>query len=623
MIKRHGATLLYFLAFCLALGAQDKPTSPASMLSGEVTLEAGETNLLKSPYVADIPGLSSKLVGSGINIKFSDGVSRSYLDSYQQLEDVRHSTRMGFEAGVTFDAANLYKFTAETNKTSSNGDSSFYNLLQPMIDWYENNHGRYGMAASPYPSGSWPTDNYDASTSGRTRFIYGKTAEPLSCVAWDFTKWYDAQKLVSEIKLKIELAIDKISPDASSGKIVDQYAYAKLTGAARRLAQAELEAWTAFHLVTDREDSYAKVEDLVKAAYVRFTNIGGVLDARLDFGGVSLSNGSLVPSGRLDQPDSGPALALALPAGLVPGFSLAATADLVGGSPAVVEDWLTKDSEALPGEASWLGLRLKGGYSLPDVANVSLSILWPDLAERPATIGATVNADLHRKGSLAYNLALEASFLLWQDRYLSAPANVTAFAGGIDADLTVFGATPRLLALYKSAGFWGEGGNDAEDRFPGLDLREDFNYAKVKDALALDFGLGFDPAAFLGNMKIVSAKGGYKLFLYDLAKNGLAALGQGWYAGLDLSLLDLAELPLSFSAEITNYTNWGIYAGKYDDWNKAPAAGLLSGLTWSASLAWEPTKEIVISLKGSGHESGWRMDTQPVVAVGLEAMIKF
>jgi hypothetical protein len=616
--------VLFVSLFAAGFGifAQDKPASPASMLSGTLTLGAGETNLLDSPYVSDIPGLSSSLSAASVSLKFGDGAAYSYLDLSEEEEVIMRSTRMGYEASVVFDAANLYTYVAATTKTSVNGDSSFYSLLQPMIDWYENYKGRFGMAASPYSTGSWPTDNYDSSASGRTRFIYGKTVEPMACVAWDSTKWYDAQKLVSEVKLKIEDAIDAISPDASSGKIVDQYAYAALPEAKRNLAQNELQAWTDFHAITDGTDSKATLSGPnVQSAYIKFTNIGGVLDARLDFAGTRLFNGSLVASSRMDQPATGPGLALALPVGLIPGFNLSAATSLVGGKASVIENYETKNSEAIKGEASWLGLKLKAGYSIIDFASATVSLLWPDLAQRPGTFAATVGAKVEDRGELAYQAELEGSFLGWQDRYDDSADDVTAYAAGFDGQLTAFGLTPRLSARYKSAGFWGQGGNDAEDRFAGVDLLGDFNCVKVKDGAAFDCGLAFDPAPFIG-LSLGSIEGGYQALVYDLA-GSQATLGEGFYAGLKLSLLDLADIPLSLKARVSNYENWGIYAGRYADWNKAPTAGLLTGISWTASLCWDPKKEISLSLEGSGRETGWRMDTERLVSLAAKATIKF
>jgi len=622
MIKRH-SVFLFFLMAGLCLAAQDKATPPAAQLSGLISLDVGEKNLLESPYVSDVPGVSSGLTGASVALKFSDGASYSYLDLSQRLDEILRETRMGYEAGVVFDAANLYTYLAQTTKYGSNGDSSFYLLLQPMIDWYENNWARFGMAASPYSTGVWPSDNYDASSSGRTRFIHGRTVEPINYVSWDFTKWYDAQKLVNEVKLRIELAIDGISPDASSGKIVDQYALQKLPADKRALAQRELKAWTDFHVIADGVDSKASLKGPnFQSAFVRLSNIGGVLDARLDFAGVRLYNGALIPSSRLDQTATGPALGLALPVGLVPGLSLSATTSLVGGGASVAENYETKNSEALPGEASWLGVKVKAGYAILDTASVNFSLLWPDAIVRPLTIGATLDGKLAQRGALSYSIACETSFFLWQDRYIAKPVDVLAYSGGVDALVSAFGFSPRALVLYKSAGFWGQGGNDSEDRFPGVDLRGDFNSAKLKDAAAIEGGLGFDPEAFIG-MKTLSVEGGYRLFVYDLSSATLAALGQGWFGSISLSLLDLAELPVALSLKATNYTNWGLYGGKYSDWGKAPAAGTFTGIAWSAGIDWDPSKDIRLSLEGSGRETGWRMDTRRLLAVGLKASIKF
>jgi hypothetical protein len=622
LTKRQLAWMLLFFAG-IAVAGQDKASSPASLLSGSITVGAGEGNLLGSPYASDIPGFSTTLSTASVALKFSDAVSHSYLDVIQTADEIYTSTRFGYEAGVVFDAANLYAFTAPTSKYGSNGDSSFYNLIQSMIDWYESNRGRFGLAGSPYPTGVWPTDNYDGSPSGRTRFIYGSTVEPITVVAWDFTKWYDAQKLYSEIKLKIELAIDDISAEASSGRIIDQYAYQTLPLDKKALAQKEIKAWNDFRAISEGVDTKAALSGpLIQSAYLRFTNIGGLLDARLDFAGAKVSSGSLVPSTRLDQPATGPALALALPVGLLPGFSLSAKTSLVGGAASVIENFETKNLEALPGEPSWLGLQLKGGYRVADTTAVSVSLLWPDLASRPLTLASTLEAKVAQKGELSYTAALEGNFLLWQDRYLQNPPNVIAYSGGLDAAGRIFGLAPRLLTLYKSAGFWGTGGNDSEDRFPGAELRGDFNAAKVKDALAIEAGLGFDPA-FLIDLDLVSVDAGYRVLLYDLASGVTAPLGQGWYANLSIGLLDALHLPLRLAANATNYTNWGIYAGRYSDWNKAPAAGLLTGLTFGLEVDWDPSREIRVSFEASGRDSGWRMDTQKILAAAMKASIKF
>jgi hypothetical protein len=352
---------------------------------------------------------------------------------------------------------------------------------------------------------------------------------------------------------------------------------------------------------------------------------------------MKLSNGRLIPSGRMDQPTTGPALGLALPVGLVPNFNLSATASLVGGKASVIENFETKNSEAYAGEAAWLGLKLKTGYSIPDFADFGLSVLWPDMASRPRTMGATLEASFRQDGPVSYSASLEGNGLLWQDRYVADAASVFAYSGGVDARMTVFGFTPRVLALYKSAGYWAandsgnssttadnwvQAGNNAEDRFYGYGLRGDFNSVKVKDAVAAEAGLKYDPVGVIG-MKLFSIEGGYRALFYNLAENGLSPLGKGWFAGFTFTLEDLAKLPLSLSAKASNYTNWGIYAGSYADWDDASSGGALAGISWNASVDWTPSSEATISLEGSGRDSGWRMDSKRLVSAGLKASIRF
>ncbi|HAP44033.1 MAG: hypothetical protein A2087_12860 [Spirochaetes bacterium GWD1_61_31] len=618
MFRRIMVILLAGLAVFNAT-AQDTATAPASQLSGSATLGISEQNLLGSPYLADIPGVSASPLTTTVALRYTDGSALSYIDMTQYMDALRRETGLGFEAGIVLDAANLYSYLAPTTKFSSNGDSSWYNLIQPMIDWYENNYARYGLPANPYISGIWPTDNYDGSTTGRTRFIFGQTVVPITHIAWTFTKWYDAQKLFSELKLKIEGAIDAISVQASNGKIIDQYAFQVFTEADKTAARNELAAWTTFHAISDGVNSSGGLTGPnIQSAYLLFTNIAGIIDARFDFAGVRFNAGTLLGATRADQIASGPGLAVALPVGLIPNVNASVAANLSGGVADIVENWETKNSEALPGESSWLGLRLRGGYSIADILTANLTVQWPDLLTRPLTLSANVNATLAGNGFISYQAALEGNFIYWQDRYVPTAASVLAYGGALDARLTVYGATPHALVLYKSAGFWGTGGNNSADRFGGLDLRSDFNAVKVNDALAFDAGVSFNP--FLG-LQLVSVDGGYRMLMYDLAD--LTILGQGWYAGVNASLLDLLELPISLAAQVSSYQNWGPYTGIFTDWAAAPTAGLLSQLSWSASLAWEPTKTIRLALEAVGRPSSWRMDSQALVSIGARATIKF
>jgi len=579
-------------------------------------------NLLDDPYVASIPGFSSQFSAALLEIKLSSQVSRKPLDFTQYKGLIASSSRIGYEVGASLDMADLLAQSGGTSKATLDADSSGYSYIARMINWYENNWRRYGLASNPYGASGWPTTSY-GSESGRYRFIYGSSVEPAQCVSWSQDKWSDAYALYKDVLYSIQTAIEAIDPAVSGAADINQYDYAALSTSARALALKEKQASDSFEKYVFGSDSDLSVGGVkVRKAYFTLTNIAGFLDTRFDLVGASLTSGSLVVSPRAGQDDTGAKLQFGLAPGFIPGLKVALSGDLTGGLSSIVEDYDEKTLEADPGEESWLGLKLEGSYdfgSLPlGNLGVRLSMFAPDFAVRPTTLAASAGADYDLAGAISASVHAEADFLLWNPRYVE-DYSVMSYAGALVASGDYRGAGARLTMKYKKAGYGGLDGNDAADLFCASSAASDFDEAKLCDAVLADGGLYFRPAGLIGR-DYGSVEGGVRLFAYG-DKVLQSILGKGWYADLSIKMDDIIDLPLEIKLGYDHYENPG--ATIYEDQSNWPTKGLLANSTLTCDLVLKPSDSLRISMEASDADSGCKTDTSRVVSLGLYARLLF
>lgn len=598
--------------------AQEQSQQAGPILSGQITAGFVDANLLGDPFVSDVPGFSG-ILSTDLELRLSSSAYRAAADRSVYKGVLTETRGLGYEFGAVIDMADMLDLGSVTSKASFDADTSGYPLVQPMLDWYSNNYARYGM-----PPMSWPTTSYGAS-SGRYQFIHGHTAEPIEWVAWDQAKWSDARALYVDLVDAIKNAIEAISPDVTSGsgEHINQYSFQALSAPAKEKVLAEQDAYDGFQAFVYGSNGALSVNGIkIVKAWLAFTNLFGVMDARLDYKGSALSAGSMVRSPRSAQPEAGSTLRLAMAPGLVSGLSASITAALAGGVSSEAEDWNTKSMEAYPGEPAWLGVKLSAAYDLAFLlgqdVTVGLDLLFPDLTKRLDAGAASASVRYVLNGELSIDASVEADALLWNDRNIKADSAVfaVAFGGGVRADYLGLGVSAK--AAFKQAGFGGWGGNDLSDRFGGLDLWSDFDAAKVGSALALEGGLFAVPSAILG-MDLGGLSVGYRALLYGAA--GLALQGTGLYADLTIKLRDLLRLPVSVALEAASWTNPGLVS--YEDASAWPVRGLLSDVSWKASVSVAPSERILVSLEATDRDSGYKRDTYRVMSLGLNARIAF
>ena len=491
-----------------------------------------------------------------------------------------------------------------------------------MIDWYDANRLRYGLASNPFGS-AWPSTAYGSET-GRYRFIVGERVEPIGWVTWSDEKWADARALYTDMKKAILDSIEAISTDVNSGSgnHINQYTYAALSDVRKALVLKEQEAYDRFLSEVFGEDSSFSIYGLrFRKAYLAVTNLAGFLDARLDFAGSRLSVGSLVASPRAGQDDSGTALRLGLATGLVQGLSLSMAGNFAGGIPSTAEDYDTYTMEYDPGESAWFGLGIDAAYDLSRFLPAGkfvlrLDLLAPDLAERPLTLAASLAAAYRVDGNLSLDLEAELDGLLWDERFVD-DASTLGLAAALDLSADYMGIGARLAAAWKTAGYGGYGGNSLQDQFAGFSAHSDFTSAAAGNAAMADLGFSYAPAAMTG-LDLGYVKAGANVFLYG---DSMAFLGLGWYGDLCLRLLDLCGIPLEIELGYYRYSNSD--NGGYLDAGNWPVAGFLDDSGISASIAWNITDDIELTLGARDYDSGWKLDTGRVLEVSAFTTVSF
>ena len=340
--------IVALLLVLAGLTAQETQTSNALVISGSVSSGIVFNNLANNLFVSSIPGLSGTTNLSNIELLISSEIfnPENQFSLYKGI--FSSSSGLGFSAGIVMNVADLFDTTKSASKTSFTSDTSGYPLIQKMIDWYVNNRDRYGLPATPFGT-SWPSTSYGAS-AGRYRFITGNTVEPIEWVVWDQAKWSDARALYQDIKNAIEATIEAMTTSVTTGggEHINQFDFRTLPADQQALVIKEQEASDSFNsYVYGSSASFAINGVTIEKGWLSFTNIAGVLDARLDFTGASMRQGALVASPRAVQEKSGLALTLAMRRGLLPGLGLSLGSFVSGGTASKTEDWNTKDRKSV------------------------------------------------------------------------------------------------------------------------------------------------------------------------------------------------------------------------------------------------------------------------------------
>jgi len=625
MLKRALACSALLAAGLVAF-AQEAPQQSGPLLSGQFSFGLGDFNALDEPLYESVPGVSADNDAGLLEIRLSSTLSRQPTDSTLYKGLLRTERRFGIDAGLSLDMTDLLSISEATYKDSFDADDSNYSLIQPMIDWYANNRARYGLSRYPYSfnaAGNWPKTSYGAET-GRYQFIHGSTVEPSAWVKWTEEKWADARALYMDIRYAIEAEIESISNDVttSGGDHINQYTYANLSEARKAKVDLEQRAYDEFYETVTGSDSALEIGGLkIQKAWLSFRNIAGVMDARLDFSGVTLYSGAMVQSPKASQDDSGAGLRLSLAQGLAPGLSVALSANAAGGVESEAEDYDTYTLDYYPGEPAWIGAKLAASYDFSAIIGhdlrLSLESVFPDVVERPRTVAASLAAIYDIAGPLSIKARAEADALLWDERDVD-DESVFAAAAGLDAEASYLGAGVSARAAWKMAGYGGWNGNDDDDFFYADDLWSDFESAKLGDAIAGEIGLFFQPAAYLGLDLGRLELGGRALFY---GPDAMSLLGTGFYGNLQLRLKDVTGLPVTATLGASKWTNPGLKA--YSDQTSWPVTTMLSDITYTAAVAWEPSDRVRLSLEVESAPCESKYASYGILSIATYATIQF
>lgn len=345
MKKKIGLTLIaVFSAF--ALYAQDSYSPLKPEFTTDMNFSSGIRNIDQNATVDEVPGLSSEY-SADIGVKLKGSFSRASEWGVEKEDGIEWKSGIGYEAGLSVDMAKVYSAFEGTKNYNETSDTNHYSLIQPMIDWYEANASKYGLPYSPFEgqiTGSrWPTTDY-GSSSGRYQFINGSTVEPASDVNWTSTVWADAALLYNDVKYYIERAINQLNTDVFTTGDISQAEYADMYDADKNKAEMKMKAKRDFAAVASGRGTSKSIKDAISSGYVSITNIGGVLDARIDFLGKRLTAGEKLFSYLAGQSTTGSALTLSMKKGFVPGLEASVFTGIAGGKKQEAENF---DTDAL------------------------------------------------------------------------------------------------------------------------------------------------------------------------------------------------------------------------------------------------------------------------------------
>ena len=207
-----------FLSACAAIALASCAALSAEGLdyAADFSFSLFDRNAFNIASEEDVPGfdLGSSVVSSTANISVGGYLSnKSAIDRRYYNGEITADSRDALLETVprwrlssTIDLSKAY--TAETSKaTTTSSQRNYYEYVQKIIDWYENNRYEYGL-----PSIAWPTTTYGGETN-QTKFITGSTCLEQQDVAWTEAAWADARLLFTNVKATVEARINAISSD--------------------------------------------------------------------------------------------------------------------------------------------------------------------------------------------------------------------------------------------------------------------------------------------------------------------------------------------------------------------------------------------------------------------------
>jgi hypothetical protein len=522
----------------------------------------------------DIPGLDlgSSVASSVANLSVGgylankSGIDRRYYNGEITADsrDALLETVPRWKISSTIDLSKAY--TAETSKaTTTSSQRNYYEYVQKIIDWYEDNRYEYGL-----PSIAWPTTTYGGEMN-QTKFITGSTCLEPEDVVWTEATWSDARLLFTNVKAMVEARINAISPDIdieTNESLPDQF---HLSGSALIAAQKEKKAWDEYSTCVYGTNSSASWSLPFTNTRLDLIRLFDCVDAGFFLDRAELAVGDRLSSSRLRQAENGSGVELSLTDNLISGFDAGARFQMSGGEESAAEDWLTLASELYSGESAVAGVLAwaKGSFrtradffDVYYVLGLQGGVL--DFAHPINSAGsATVRVDFEMPTNVSFLpgdqgisaiVDSEVDCLGYDDKYRTGEETLGC---GVDTsiDIRYAGFGPVATFRYKSAGFGGESyGNLTEDRYSGASLGDDFEQTTLSSAMALEAGLSFSAL---------------KLFRRDVELYGswqkmlTGSVRSGWKAGLRFAFSDspaenapardFLAIPLGGEFEVSQY----------------------------------------------------------------------
>ncbi|MDC7126722.1 MAG: hypothetical protein PQJ46_14220 [Spirochaetales bacterium] len=572
--------LLLFIFPCFTVAAGDLD------LGLDLDFTVANENMSDTLTTEDIPGVTinstflSTLLNVDIGGYLSDKaeIDRAYLSgditSNEKDDLLEKAAKWRFSSSINLAAALL---DDESSIDDDDSNENYYDILQTMIDWYENNRFEFGL-----PKLVWPTTEYGSET-GQTQFITGSTVTDIEDVEWTEAIWYDARLLYDEVKKMIELRINAISSDIdiqANDDLPDQF---NLSGDALTLAKLEKRAWEEYQAYVFGASTSTAIEDVLYNTKLEFTNIAGIFDFCFSWQTNYLSVGDMIESNRAAQDEKGLGASVSITDAIIPGLTGGLRFQMSGGQSTIAEDWSTLSSEEYDGEASDKGILFNTQYAFKNNFKYSelntligfeggvLDIMHPINSAGSLTLNTTLNVPMqphfirryNGNASFDLNLDAEGNILGYDDEYQEGEEALGYAAGGL-LTLDYCGIQPSVYFRWKSEEYGGDDyGNCVEDRFTERSLDDDFDNTSLSSAMALEYGLTLDM------MKIFNRE----LAIYFKMQNMLTDDKRaGWRAGLnfnfgksdifrdfnctnffDLILAKAMSLPISGDVEVGVY----------------------------------------------------------------------
>ncbi|WP_294430208.1 hypothetical protein [uncultured Treponema sp.] len=594
--------ILACAAFVLPAFAQETSTALHPEFSADVSFSAGAFNIDKNETIKEIPGLSNDY-DADLNVSIKGSFSKASEWSVEKEDGIEDRSEVGYEVGLGVDLDVLNKAVKGGSSYTETSNTNHYSLIQPMIDWYEANWQKYKLPApsslrfsglSNFPGSPWPTTSY-GSSSGRYQFIKGTTVEDAKNVVWDSQKWADGEALYQDIKYAITTAIDTSIKDDFGTSDVNQLDYQTKTDSVKKAAQLKMRAKREFSKVAKGTVAATELGDAVSSAYIKFTNIGGILDTRIDFLGKRLTVGKNINSYLAGQSEGGAAVEVALKQGLVKGLSVILASGIAGGIDQEPENYDTTGLEYYEGLEGELAFKAGARYNLfvePLSMNVLFGVdgIYSDALVANKNYAVDAFATFEKAG-LAGFLTLEAGvegmFLNYKDREVDDADYESAYSAAANASIRAFGLKLSGEGQFKSKYFSHKTYNTTEDRFYGYTVDSDYYVANLKDAMIAKGKLEFNPKYFIA-LDIVDLTLGGEAFMYDSKMNGL-----GLEAGLEVGFADLLNLPVTLFGNAHYYKNSEL--AEWDDYKGLPDQEFIDFTQLRAGVRFNPVKQLELS----------------------------